>query len=172
MMQYKLLSKIAPQRNNVGFVEHLNLSNFQSESLQIPGFGKIANMSTFYLPLQGSSSPYQQNKELQKEVKVAPKIESENLKTETLPTTQTGFGKSDLVLESLNQAQKHKLEDNIYNAMTNPVIKIKKTKYEPTTVSSKVKSETETNIRSEPMQTNKIGKGSKKLKSAHKFSVI
>ena len=168
MMQYKLLSKIAPQCNSVGFAEHLNLSNFQSESLQIPGYGKIANMSTFYLPLRGSSSPYQQNKKLQKDEIVAPKIETESVKTETLPTTQTGFGQSNLVLENLNQAQKH----NVYSAMTNPVIKIKKMKFDPSTVLSQVKSETKTNIQSEPLQTKKIGKGSKKLKSAHKFSVI
>jgi hypothetical protein len=172
MMQYKLLSKIAPQCNSVGFAEHLNLSNFQSESLQIPGFGKIANMSTFYLPLRGSTSPYQQNKKLQKDEKVAPKIETESVKTETLPITQTGFGQSDLVLENLNQAQKHKLEDNVYSAMTNPVIKIKKMKFDPSTVLSQVKPETKTNIQSEPMQIKKIGKGSKKLKSAHIFSVI
>ena len=175
-MQYRLLSKIAPQCNDSGFVEHINLSSFQSESLQIPGFGKIANMSTFYLPLRGSSSPYQQNKTIHKEELVAPVI---NIKiapeTETITKSQTGFRKTDLVLESLNETQKHKLEDNVYEAMTNPVIKIKKAKFNPVSVSEKPKLTPKLETNAIPAQKDKIGKGAqkaKKIKTAHKFNVI
>ena len=50
--------------------------------------------------------------------------------------------------------------------------RLKKMKFEPSAVFSQVKNKTKTNIQSEPLQIKKIGKGSKKLKSAHKFSVI
>ena len=167
-MPYKLLSKISPQYNNTGFVNNINLSNFQSESLQIPGFGKIATNNTFYLPLHGAvSSPYLQNKHVHENDKKNLKMEIDSL-PETVPKSQTGFGTS-AVLESLNQGQKHKLEDNIYSAMTSPVIKIKKTKFDPSTV----KPSTAT-VKSEQNPTaakTQIGKGGKK-NTSHKIKVI
>ena len=85
-MPYKLLSKISPQYNNTGFVNNINLSNYQSESLQIPGFGKIATNNTFYLPLHGAvSSPYLQNKHVHANEKNPVKMEIDSL-PETVPT--------------------------------------------------------------------------------------
>lgn len=172
-MQYRLLSKIAPQYSYSGFVDHVNLSNFQSESLQTPGIGKIANMSTFYTPLRGSSSPYVQSKQLKKEEIISPKMEIDSApKTETMPKGQTGFGKTELVLESLNQTQKHKLDDEVYNAMTQPVIKIKKTKYEPPSPVPKPMSEHI--IKAEKLTAPKTvtGKGAVSKAKKHKFNVI
>jgi hypothetical protein len=166
MMQYKLFTKISPQYNNSGFVNNINLSNFQSESLQIPGFGKIATNNTFYLPLHGAvSSPYLQNKLVNENVKKTIKMEVDNL-PEAMPKSQTGFGTSK-VLEFLNQGQKHKLGDNVYSAMTSPVIKIKKTKFDPSIVkpaTALVKTKTNETPKAQ------VGKGKKN--QSHKFKVI
>ena len=164
-MPYNLLSKIAPQYSNSGFVNNINLSKFQGDSVQTPGFGRIAASSTFYLPLRGSLSAYEQTK-LVTDVQTKPTP----MEIEVLPETikpQTGFGQTDKVLELLYQGQKHKLEDNVYGAMTSPIIKIKKVKFNP--VITKVEPAI---VKSENFA--KSGKGSSKTlkKSAHKFNVI
>ena len=135
-MRYTLLSQISQQYCHTGFVDHIHLTSFPGESLQVPGWGMIMNMNTFYTPLNGSPSPYSQHKEMAKnEEKLGlPKIDI-SIKPESIPKSQTGFGNTETVLQNLNQAQKHKLEDNVYSAMTNPVIKIKKTKFEPASAS-------------------------------------
>ena len=177
-MPYKLLSKISPQYNNTGFVNNINLSSYQGESLQIPGFGKIATNNTFYLPLHGGvTSPYLQNKHVHENETNPVKMEVDSL-PETLPKSQTGFGTSS-VLESLNQGQKHKLEDNVYSAMTSPVIKIKKIKYDPSILepaTAVVKNEENAAtavVKKEKYETRSAqkGKGGKNNQS-HKFKVI
>lgn len=166
MMQYKLLTKISPQYSNSGFVDSINLSNFQSESLQTPGFGKIATNNTFYVPLRGGvSSPYLQSKLVSEDDKKSMKMEVSSL-PETMPKSQTGFGTSK-VLESLNQGLKHKLEDNVYSAMTNPVIKIKKTKFNPLNVKPAAAI-----VKAEKFETPKVQSGKGKKNHSHKFKVI
>ena len=81
-------------------------------------------MSSFYTPLRGSPSPYAPSKQLPKSEE-KPKIDISE--SQTIANSQTGSGSvANKVLESLNEGQKHKLENNIYNAMTSPVIKVKK----------------------------------------------
>ena len=175
-MRYTLLSQISQQYCHTGFVDHMHLTSFPGESLQVPGWGMIMNMNTFYTPLNGSPSPYSQHKEMAKnEEKLAlPKIDI-SIKPEPIPKSQTGFGNTETVLQNLNQAQKHKLEDNVYSAMTNPVIKIKKTKFEPASASvPKIEPihDSEKNVKTKKRINLQTGNGSKKMKTAHKFNVI
>ena len=57
-MRYTLLSQISQQYCHTGFVDHIHLTSFPGESLQVPGWGMIMNMNSFYTPLMGSPSPY------------------------------------------------------------------------------------------------------------------
>lgn len=168
MMRYTLLSQISNQYCHTGFVDHINLTSFPGQSQQIPGWGMIMNMNTFYTPLMGSPSPYSQHKEMAKSEEKLPTIDI-SIKPETISKSQTGSGNTEIVLQSLNQAQKHKLEDNVYSAMTSPVIKIKKTQFLP----AAAKNDDSEKIVEAKKRTNvQTGIGSKKLKTAHKFNVI
>ena len=165
-MYYRLLSQISPQYNHSGYTDHLHLTSFPGQSLIVPGFGNIMKMSSFYTPLRGSPSPYAQSKQLPKSEEKLPKIDISE--SQTIANSQTGSGSvANKVLESLNEGQKHKLEDNIYNAMTSPVIKVKKIKLEPAHISPPITKAVKREILN--VQT---GQGNKKTKKTHKFSVI
>ena len=165
-MYYRLLSKISKQYNHTGYADHLNLTSFPGQSLIVPGMGHIMKMSTFYTPLRGLPSPYAQNKQLPKSEEKLPKIDISD--SQTKASSQTGSGSvANKVLESLNEGQKHKLEDNIYNAMTSPVIKVKKIKLEASNIVPVIKKAVKRETSN--LQT---GQGGKKTKKTHKFSVI
>ena len=169
MMRYTLLSQISKQYCHTGFVDHINLTSFSGQSQQVPGWGMIMNMNTFYTPLMGSPSPYSQHKEMAKIDKKLPAIDISS-KPETILKSQTGAGNTEVVLQSLNQAQKHKLEDNVYSAMTSPVIKIKKTQFVPPAAPKN--NDSEKIVKTKKRTNVQTGSGSKKLKTAHKFNVI
>ena len=102
-MNYTLLSDITPQYDFSGYVKYIHLTGYPGDSIQTPGFGKVASTNTFCVPLNGSSSPYVQNKILSLDPPKVTKMEVPNL-PETISKSQTGFGESSVVLESLNQS--------------------------------------------------------------------
>ena len=85
---------------------------------------------------------------------------------------QTGFGETDKVLENLNQGQKHKLENDVYNAMTNPLIKIKKMKFSPSPPIVVPKVEPIVKSEKSVHSGNGAKTTAKTMKKSHKFNVI
>ena len=166
-MQFNMMCQVADQYNYSGFTNHINLTSFPGHSEVVPGMANVMDMNSFYIPLRGTSSPYAQNKHLPKSEEKLPKNDIPKLSdSQTSTNSQTGFGSTtDKVLESLNEGQKHKLEDNVYNAMTNPVIKVKKIKLEAAVPTIK-----KTEKRQLPVV--QMGQGNKKVKKTHKFTVI